>query len=179
MTVKSGISGGAELQARLASLPNNMVQNILRKAIRQGANLIAEKARTNFTAVAVQLGADRSDSLNPRSLTGALRGSIRVVARRGTPTRVVFNVVAGALSEAQKAKFGTDSAYYALWVERGHINRKMHDALRGSRAFKLHQRSVSESNTPAHPYMAPAVESEGSAVIELIRDSLRTQVDQL
>lgn len=176
---KSGVTGGRELQIRLAALPGNMAQNVLRKAVRQGANLIAGKARTNFSSAVVRIGGEHSDTLNPQTVSGALRASIRVVARRGTPTRVVFNVVAGALSEAQKSKFGTDSAYYALWVERGHINRKMNDALRGSRAFKLHQRATSASNTPAHPYMAPAVASEANAVIETISDSIATQMDQV
>lgn len=176
---KSGVTGGAELQLRLAALPGNMAQNILRKAVRQGANLIAEKARTNFTNAAIAIGANRSDSTNPQSLTGALRASIRVVARRGTPTRVVFNVVAGELTGAQKAKFGADSAYYALWVERGHINRKMGDALRGGFRHKQYTRSLSQSNTPAHPYMAPAVASEGPAAIDAISTSISTQMDQV
>lgn len=179
MTVKSRILGERELQLRLAALPNNMVQSILRQSVRKGANLIAAKARTNFSSSVVRIGGTRSDSMNPQTISGALRASIRVVARRGTPTRVVFNVVAGALSESQKSKFGMDSAYYALWVERGHINRKMNDTLRGSRAFKAYQRTASESNTPAHPYMAPAVASETAAVMETIRESIATQLDQL
>jgi hypothetical protein len=176
---KSGVTGGLELQMRLAALPGNMAQKILRQAIRQGANLIAAKARTNFTGAMAAIGGARSDSLNPQTLSGALRASIRTVARRGTPTRVVFNVAAGALTTAQKSKFGANSAYYALWVERGHINRKMGDALRGGYRYKQHTRSLSLSNTPAHPYMAPAVTSEGAAVIALIAESVSAQMDQL
>jgi hypothetical protein len=176
---KSGVTGGAELQARLAALPGRMAQNILRKSVRQGANIIAAKARDNFSTSVVALGGAKSDTLSPHSVSGALRASIRVVARRGTPTRVVFNVVAGALSEAQKTKFGADSAYYALWVERGHINRKMNDALRGGRPYKAYQRSISQSNTPAHPYMAPAVQSESAVVLETISESISAQLGDL
>lgn len=179
MPVKSGVTGGQELQIRLAALPGNMAQNILRKSVRQGANLIAGKARTNFSNSVVRIGGARSDTLNPQSLSGALRASIRVVARRGAPTRVVFNIVAGELTGAQKGKFGADSAYYALWVERGHINRKMGDALRGGYRHKQYTRSLSQSNTPAHPYMAPAVASEASAAIETITESIATQIGQL
>ncbi len=176
---KSGVTGMAELQIKLAALPGNMAQNILRSAVRKGANLIAAKARTNFTSAVVAVGGSHSDTLNPQTVSGTLRASIRTVARRGTPTRVVFNVVAGALTAAQKGKFGADSAYYALWVERGHINRKMGAALRGGYRYKQYQRSMSQSNTPAHPYMAPAVASEGAAVIETISESIRTQMDQV
>lgn len=179
MKVSSGVAGGAELQARFARLPANMVQSVMRKAVRQGANLISARARENFSGAVEALGGARSDTLNPHTVSGALRASIRVTERRGTPTRVVFNVVAGELSGAQKSKFGADSAYYALWVERGHINRKMGQALRGSRAFVLHQRQTSESNTPAHPYLAPAVESEANNVIESISGSVASQLEQL
>jgi hypothetical protein len=179
MKVSSGVSGGAELQARFASLPANMVQSVLRKAVRQGSNLIAARAKDNFSGAVEAIGGARSDTLNPRTLSGALRASIRVTERRGSQTRVVFNVVAGQLSGAQQSKFGADSAYYALWVERGHINRKMGQALRGSRAFVVHQRETSESNTPAHPYLGPAVASEASAVIDSISTSVASQLEQL
>lgn len=179
MTVKSGVTGGQELQIRLAALPGNMAKNILRKSVRRGANLITSKARTNFSSAVVQIGGEHSDTLNPHTVSGALRASIRTVERRGTPTRIVFNVVAGELTGAQQGKFGASSAYYALWVERGHINRKMGDALRGGYRHKQYTRSLSQSNTPAHPYMAPAVASEGNAVIETISDSIATQIGDL
>jgi hypothetical protein len=179
MKVSSGVSGGDELRARFASLPASLVQSVLRQAVRKGANLIAARARENFSGAVVALGGAHSDTLNPHTVSGALRASIRTVERRGTPTSVLFNVVAGGLSDSQRSRFGTDAAYYALWVERGHINRKMGQALRGGNAFKLHQRAVSESNTPAHPYMAPAVASEAAAVIEAISSSVAAQVEQL
>jgi hypothetical protein len=179
MRVNSNVSGGAELQARFASLPAKLAQSVMRKAVRQGANMIGARAKENFSAAVTALGGAHSDTLNPHMVSGALRASIRTVERRSTPTRVVFNVVAGDLSGAQKSKFGASSAYYAMWVEMGHINRKMGQALRGSRAFVLHQRETSESNTPAHPYLGPAVTSESPAVVEAISSSVASQLDQL
>lgn len=179
MKVSSGVTGGAELQARFASLPANMVRNVMRSAVRKGANLIADRGRENFSGAVVAMGGAHSDTLLPHTLSGALRASIRVTERNGSPTRVVFNVVAGDLTGAQKSKFGANSAYYAMWVEMGHINRKMGQALRGSRAFVLHNRQTSESNTPAHPYLGPAVVSESAAVVELISSSIADQVSQL
>jgi hypothetical protein len=179
MKVNSGVTGLNELQVRLTALPGNVAQNILRHAVRQGANLIAIKGRSNFTEAVAAIGGARSDTLDPHTLSGALRASIRVVERRGTPTRVLFNVVAGGLSGAQQKKFGADSAYYALWVERGHINRKMNDALRGGIRLKQHQRQISTSNTPAHPFLRPAVGSEAAAVIETISESVAQQVGSL
>jgi HK97 gp10 family phage protein len=179
MKISSGVSGGAALQAKFASLPATLVQSVMRKAVRQGANLITARAKENFSGAVEAIGGARSDTLNPHTISGALRASIRTTERKGTPTRVVFNVVAGELSGAQRSKFGADSAFYAMFVEKGHINRKMGQALRGSRAFVLHSRQTSESNTPAHPFLAPAVASEAGAVIELISGSIASQIGDL
>jgi hypothetical protein len=179
MKVNSMVTGGNELKLALAALPANLARNVLRTAVRRGANLIAAKARDNFSDAVVALGGERSDTLNPHNLSGALRASIRTTERRGTPTRVVYNVVAGELSGAQRSKFGMNAAYYALWVEAGHINRKMGDALRGGTRYKQHQRQVSTSNTPAHPYMAPAARSEADAVIATVSESVASQLESL
>lgn len=179
MKASSGVTGVNELQLRLTALPGALSQSILRRAVRQGANVIAAKGRANFTEAVAAIGAARSDTLNPHTLSGALRASIRVVERRGTPTRVVFNVVAGSLSGAQKKKFGADAAYYALWVERGHINRKVNQALRGGARLKQHYRMTSTSNTPAHPFLRPAVDSESSLVIQTISSSVIQQLGEL
>ena len=175
----SFVLGGDDLRLRLASLPQSLARTILRSALRQGANRIAAAARANFVASAMALGAQRSDTENPQTVSGALQASIRVVERSGTPTRVTFNIAAGALSASQKRKFGAESAYYALWVEKGHINRKMNDALRGSQRFKEYQRKISESNTPAHHYMAPAADSEFPGVLEDVSAAIADQLGKL
>lgn len=169
MTAKSpGISGLVDAQNALSALPGNIAKSILRKAVRQGAKMIAGRAQENFAGAVEAIGGSRSDTLNPHTLSGALRSSIRVVERRGTPTRVVFQVMAGGMTSAQRKKWGMSSAYYSLWVERGHINRKMGQALRGPKALQQHYRMQSTSNTPAHPYLAPAVTTESAAVIDVI-----------
>src|SRR5205085_11591105 len=108
--------------------------------------------------------------------TRALQSSIRVTQRRGTPTRVVFSVSAGALTAAQTKKLGADSAYYALWVEKGHINRKLGQALRGGARKKAAARAASTSNTPAHPYMRPAIEAKAQEAIDIM---VQTVADKL
>lgn len=172
MAKSSGVTGLIDVQGALGALPGTIAKGIMRKAVRQGANMIASRAQENFSGAVEALGGERSDTLNPHTLSGALRSSIRVVERRGTPTRVVFQVMAGGMSAAQRKKWGMSSAYYSLWVERGHINRKMGQALRGPKALQQHYRMNSTSNTPAHPYLAPAVETESGAVIETISQAV-------
>ena len=163
------MSGMAELRARLATLPPGIVNNILRGAVRQGVNVITAAAKANFP------GADNG----PESLTGVLKGSIRTSSGRGSPTLAVAYTVAGTLTPAQINKFGADSAYYAMWVERGHINRKMNDALSGSKQFKTYQRAISGSNTPPHPFMRPAFENNSAAALDAIIETVRSKLPGL
>lgn len=157
--VVEGLEG---IAASLSSIAPRLAKNALAAGMRQAANVIKEQAKANLIPVSPQ-----------DQLTGALKASIRTVQRRGTPDRVVFNVVAGTLTAKQVQKFGPESPYYALWVEKGHINRKMHDALFGTRRFKAYQRQVSESNTPAHPYMAPAAAEKGQQALDTLVETLR------
>lgn len=149
------ITGLNQLSAALSNVAPRLAKNALAAGMRQAANIVKDQAKTNFNGAG-----------GPTDLTGDLKRSISTVQRRGTQDRVVFNVVAGKLTTAQINKYGRDSPYYALWVEKGHINRKMHDALFGMRRFKAYQRQVSESNTPAHPYMAPALQSKAQEAVD-------------
>jgi HK97 gp10 family phage protein len=159
------IDGLSDLSAILNRFPTRVANGALRSGLRQAANVVRDQAKANFNGAG-----------GPNDLTGALQASIRTAQRRGTVDRVVFNVVAGALTTAQTKKFGTDSAYYALWVEKGHINRKMHDALRGSKQFVQYQRSISASNTPPHPFMRPALESKAEEAIQVVVAAVRDQL---
>ena len=155
-----------ELKAKLAALPSGIQNNIMRSAVRQGANVVKDAAKENFP------GSDDG----PESLTGALKASIRVSPGKGSQTLAVAYVMAGTLTPAQTKKFGADSAFYALWVEKGHINRKMNDALRGSQAFKRGQRATSTSNTPPHPFMRPALDNNISAVIDAMTQTISSKL---
>jgi HK97 gp10 family phage protein len=156
------VTGMEAMTASLNAIAPRLAKNALAAGLRQAANIIKDEAKANLVPVSPE-----------DQLSGALKASIRTVQRRGTPDRVVFNVVAGTLTTAQVKKFGPDSPYYALWVEKGHINRKMHDALFGTRRFKAYQRQVSESNTPAHPYMAPAAADKGQQALDTLVETVR------
>jgi HK97 gp10 family phage protein len=162
----------AALRTNLEQFPARLAKNVLRSSLRRGATVVRDQARANFRP------AGSTGGEGPQTLTGALRASIRVAARRGTPTRVVVQVVAGELTTAQKKRFGVQAAFYAFMVEKGHINRKLGQALRGSKAGVRAARAASTSNTPAHPFMRPAIEAKAAAVIDTIASTVQSRLDE-
>jgi HK97 gp10 family phage protein len=159
------VQGLDDMRRRMNGLADRLVAGAIKAGLRQGANIIKAQAKANFNAVG-----------GPNDLTRALKSSIRVTPRRGTPTRAVVSVVAGELTKAQTKKFGADSAFYALWVEKGHINRKLGEALRGSKSSVKTRRAASTNNTPAHPFMRPAIDAKAqeaiNAMIRVIGEKL-------
>jgi len=151
------IQGLDELRMRMNGVSDKLLKRVLRPSVRKGANVVRTQARDNFNTAG-----------GPNDITTALKASIRVTPRRGTPTRVVVSVVAGDLTGAQIKKFGKKAAFYALWVERGHINRAAGQALRGSKAGVKAARAASTNNTPAHPYMQPAIETKAQEAIDIV-----------
>jgi len=121
------LKGLGDIRLRLQGLPPRLVKNVLKAGLRQGANVVKDEAK----------------SMVPKD-SGAAAASIRVVARRGTPDRVVFNVVAGDLSGKQQSKFGQKSAFYVLFLEKGTV--KM----------------------PPRPFMRPALEQKAQEAIDTV-----------
>lgn len=171
------VAGLDDMRRRMGGIADKLVAGAIKAGLRQGANIIKAQVKENF-----------GSGGGPQSMSGALRASIRVTPRRGTPTRVVFNVVAGeltkaqatritkaqtkkrggTLTEAQAKKLAAESAYWALWVEKGHINRGVGQALRGSKASVKAARGASTSNTPAHPFMRPAIAAKAQEAIDMM-----------
>lgn len=133
------VTGLSELRGRFSELPNRLMKNVLKSSLRQAANVVKDEAKSRV----------------PVS-SGALKSSIRVISRRGSPTSVLMSVVAGDLTGKQQSKFGQKSAFYALFVEKGSVN------------------------MAAHPFMKPAIESKAQAAIDVmvqaIGDKLADQV---
>ena len=164
------VKGLAELQKSMAGIGDKMAKKVLRVGLRQAANVVRNQARANFGTAG-----------GPNDLTGALRASIRVTPRRGTPTRVSVSVVAGALTNAQKKRFGVDAAFYALWVERGHwLNRGK--ALGGNRKNEARARRIAAGEVkyvPAKPFMAPAIKTKAQEAIDILASTVRAKLQEV
>jgi HK97 gp10 family phage protein len=148
------VKGLSELQAALDSLPAKIEANIMRGALRAGANVIRAEAK----------------ALVPHQ-SGTLADSIRtaVSLRRGT---VTASVRAGG-----RGKNGKASAYYAHMVEGGtkaHIIKA-----RPGSALNLGGTAVMSVQHPgakARPFMRPAFDSRQQQAVEAVREYIRTRL---
>lgn len=138
------IEGWDELKPRLLELPDKLVKSILDYGMRQGANAVRDEVKGRCPVI-----------------TGALRDSIRTVKRRGTRDTVRYNVVAGTPPGARReAAYGGDaSAYYALWVEKGH------GGITGPAA--------------PHPFMLPGLEATSQLAIDFVSTGISDRLEEL
>lgn len=148
------IKGLAELQRALDTLPAKVEANIMRGAMRAGANVIKDEAKMQA----------------PRD-SGLLASSIRtaVSLRRGT---VTASVKAGG-----RGKKGQGTAWYARLVE---IGTKAHiiaappgSALNVSGTVV---RSVQHPGAKAHPFLRPAMDNKARAAVEAVREYIRRRL---
>lgn len=151
------MEGWAELKARFAALPEKMVKQVLDPSMRQAANIVKDAARENF---------DRGDPY-PNEISGWLRKSIRTVKRRGSSTRVVYNVVAGSAYQVE----GSEKIHpsYAVWVERGHLI-VTGKALGGSNkaAQRAGRVAAGAASAAPHPFMQPAIEQNAQVALDML-----------
>lgn len=91
MPIDQNITGGAELQAALSSLPAKIEKNIMRAAVRAGAAVLRAEARLNVPVA-----------------TGALKKSIKISAK-ATRGQINVKVTAGGKGarHAQLVEYGT------------------------------------------------------------------------
>jgi HK97 gp10 family phage protein len=149
------VTGLAELQKFLDTLPAKMEANVMRGGLRAGATQIATTAKSN--APVGQPGGENKK--NYGGYAGALRDSIRVGTKlkRGT---VTASVKAGG-----KTKRGAD-VYYAHFVEFGTARHTItgKDGRPLSFGTTL-TKSVDHPGAGARPFMRPALDAEQSAAI--------------
>lgn len=142
------VTGLAELQKFLDTLPAKMEANILRAALRAGAKPMLESARQN-----VPVGEPNEKNKKLYSgYTGALRDSLRISGRiNKTKGNVTVSVKAGGKNK----KTGADT-FYAHMVEFG---------------TRPHSVSKKGKGDPTHPgtnpraFMRPALDGNATAAV--------------
>lgn len=142
------ITGGRELDAFLQTLSVKVEKNIMRSALRQGANAIKNEAKAN---VPVHLG--------------ELRKSIRVTTK----------AKGGQVSASIKA--GNKKAFYWRFVEFGtaahKIMPKNAQALTIGGAVV---RSVNHPGAVAKPFMRPALDAKADAALVAVAAQIRKRL---
>lgn len=145
-TALSAIKGGAELQKFLNTLPAKIEQNIMRSALRAGANDLKQAAKDNINDV-----------------SGDLAKSVRVGVRtRGGKIRATV-------------KAGDAKAYYVHMVEYGtsahEIISKSGLAVNGQVFTK-----INHPGAAPHPFMRPAVDSNTQSAINAITNQVKKRL---
>ncbi len=142
------VSGLAELQAVLDTLPARIEQNIMRGALRSGANVFKEEAKR----------------LCPQR-TGDLMDSIRVSvrARRGRVTASI--------------KAGNAKAWYAHLVEYGTARHWIKPKDRKSLFLSdVYAESINHPGAQKKPFMRPALDGKADAAVNQMAEYVRTRI---
>lgn len=149
MAEYKSIKGGAELQAFLDQLPAKLEANIMRSALRQGANVIRDQAKANVPVK-----------------SGDLRDSIKISTRSKR----------GVVSASVKA--GNRKAWYAHIIEfTGAVPHKIKAKGKGWLAFGgFFGKSVQHPGMKAKPFMRPALDARSSAAIQATGDQVRKRL---
>lgn len=153
------VQGFAELQKTLLELPAKIEANILRGALRAGAQVIAEEVRTRA----------------PED-TGTLKESVRVSTRlkRGS---VHVTVKAGGRSRVKKPGRIEQGAYWGSWVEYGTAPHWIKPKNRKSLFIAgLMREIVKHPGARARPFMRPAFDASHLAAVSAVRDYIAARL---
>jgi HK97 gp10 family phage protein len=148
MSDNRSVVGGKELDAFLQSLPVKIERNIMRSALRQGANVFKAEAKAN---VPVE--------------DGPLRDSIRVTtsARGGVVTSSV--------------KAGNARAFYWRFVEFGTAAHVIKGKYGGALAIAGYfMRSVNHPGAKAKPFLRPAFDAKADAALAAVGNQIRKRL---
>lgn len=146
-----GVKGLAELQTFLSTLPVKVEKNIMRSALRQGANVLKEEAQKNL-----------SDNVE----TGKLREGLKVStnAKRGT----VYAYVKA------KGKHG----YIAHWIEYGVLP---HSLKKGAKRKSGKYQNVGRKHQgfSAHPFMRPALDTKSQQALMAVGQRIKERLTEI
>jgi len=163
----TSISGLKELVEALNTLPLKIERNIMRAALRQGANVVAREARQN---VSVRYG--------------NLKRSIRTGTNK-TPTGVEGYVKAGGRKGGGKKE---KSAFYAKFIEFGAAAHTIKAGKNknllvfipkgmGLVGKKVMTYSVNHPGTTAKPFLRPAMDARSSEAVAAIASKIRERLN--
>ena len=159
---KVSITGCKELQDKLDRMGEALKEKTLRSATYAGAKVIQDQAILNAPLMT-------GPSWQGHPPPGTLKKSIIVKRdeKASGPYKQSYIIT------VRRGPKGTAAdAFYALWVEYGHIYRRPGQALKGGKASKDRQRATHIKSggltVPAYPYLRPAFsEKKGAAKSEI------------
>lgn len=142
------VKGLAELQAFLDQLPAKMEANIMRSALRAGANIVRDQAKANAPVK-----------------TGLLREGLKVSTRSRR----------GVVSASVKAK--GKHGFIAPWLEYGTGAHKITAKKGGTLAFGGgFAKSVTHPGTAPRPFMRPALEARAQDALVAVGEAIKKRL---
>ena len=152
MTDLINVKGLKELDQFLAELPTKIQRNVMRGALRAGANVIKKEAQANAPVGAPSAEGKRLYG----GYRGALRDSIRV-STRAKGGRISATVKAGGKNK----KTGAD-VFYAHMIEFGTAPHTIKGPIKlGGKWVK----NVDHPGAPAQPFMRPALDGRAQEAV--------------
>lgn len=144
------IKGGAELAAFLTSLPAKLERNIMRSAMRAGAKVIQQDAKTRI-----------------HNVSGKLSAGLKI----GTSARA-------GMVQARLMTRG-EHAYLARWVEYGTAAHTITAGKGKALAFLSGGHPVASVEHPGarpHPFMRPALDTQAGAALAAVAERIRVRL---
>jgi HK97 gp10 family phage protein len=148
MTELTNVKGLSELQAFLDQLPAKMEANIMRSALRQGANVVRDEARSNVPVK-----------------TGLLRDGLKVTtsSRRGVVTA--------------KVKATGKHAYLARWIEYGTAAHFIKPKTAKSLFIAgLFSNGVEHPGAAPKAFLRPALESQSQEALVTVGEAIKRRL---
>lgn len=142
------VRGLSELQAFLDQLPAKMEANIMRAALRQGANVVKAEAMANVPVK-----------------SGVLKAGLKVStkSRRGVVTATV--------------KAGGKHAYLARWIEYGTAAHFIKPKNARSLFFAgLMREGVDHPGSAPKPFLRPALDSQAQAAVMAVGEAIKARL---
>ena len=142
------VKGLAELQAFLNQLPAKMEANIMRAALRQGANVVKAEAQANVPVK-----------------SGLLKAGLKVSTRnrRGTVTAAV--------------KAGGKHGFIAKWIEFGTAAHFIKPKTAKSLFFAgLFSEGVDHPGARPKPFLRPALDSRAQAALQAVGEAIKKRL---
>lgn len=167
MSNLSNVKGLDLLQKELNNLPAKMEKNVMRGALRAGANAVRNQAKLN-----APVGKPSGEgSRIYKGHAGALRDSIRVTTKAKG-----FGVTASVVAGGKNKKTGADT-FYAHMVEYGTaphiIKAKSGRKLSFGGGFAS---SISHPGAAPRPFMRPALDSKHKAAVLAVGNYIKKRL---
>jgi len=163
--------GGRELQAFLNTLPAKVEKNIMRSALRQGANVIKDEAKA-------QVPVDQGDlEKSIRVSTRSRRGEVKAIVKTDDYKAkwVEFGTAPHFISVKESAKPTRKTRRGARTVSVGTVNKMVKN---GSLVIggDFVGESVAHPGARPNPFMRPAIDSKTNEAIVAVGSQIRKRL---